>query len=95
MSALTKKDVVEELVGQLGIERKVASEGMEAFVDIIKSTLEKGEEVSLSGFGKFNVRQKRTRQGRNPKTGEAMAISERRSISFHLSKVLREKLEKD
>ncbi len=93
MDTLTKKDIIEDLIMNLGLSRKEASDVIETFLEVIKETLEKGEEVSLSGFGKWSVRNKRERKGRNPKTGEKIAITERRVVTFSLSNVLRSKLE--
>ena len=61
-------------------------------LDIIKESLENGENVKLSGFGSFNVRDKRARRGRNPQTGEEITITPRRVLTFKSSNVLREKL---
>lgn len=93
MGTLTKKDIIEECALSADLDRKIASEGLETFIDIIKEELQKGEDVSLSGFGKFFIREKNKRRGRNPKTGEEIIITPRRSISFHLSNILRAKLE--
>jgi integration host factor subunit alpha len=93
MDALTKKDIIDECIINADLDKKPASEGIETFIDIIKEELKKGEDVSLSGFGKLSVREKNQRRGRNPKTGEEIAIEARRSITFHLSNVLRAKLE--
>lgn len=94
MDTLTKKDIVDEVAVQAGLDHKTASEAVEAFIEIIKETLEKGEDVSLSGFGKWHVRHKNARRGRNPQTGEEMTITPRRVVSFSLSKVLRDTLRK-
>lgn len=94
METLTKKDIVDEVALQAGLDHKPASEAVEAFIEIIKETLEKDEDVSLSGFGKWHVRHKNARRGRNPQTGEEMTITPRRVVSFSLSKVLRDKLGK-
>lgn len=93
LDALTKNDIVENIVMNLGISHKEAYDGVETFLEIIKENLEKGEDVSLSGFGKWSVRSKRERRGRNPKTGEEISITPRRVVSFSLSNVLRAKLE--
>jgi integration host factor subunit alpha len=93
MDTLTKKDIIEDLIMNLGLSRKEASDVIETVLEIIKGSLEKGDEVSLSGFGKWSVRDKRERKGRNPKTGEKIAITERRVVTFSLSNVLRARLE--
>jgi integration host factor subunit alpha len=88
----TKADVIDDIILKTDLDRKTASEGVETFIEIIKSNLSKGEDLSLSGFGKFHVREKRARRGRNPKTGEEMMIAPRRVITFSLSNALRAKL---
>ena len=92
MGTLTKNDIVNEISIQTGQHRKAATDFVEMFIELIKESLEKGEDISLSGFGKFSVRAKRERRGRNPKTGEEIRITPRRVVSFSLSNVLREKL---
>jgi integration host factor subunit alpha len=89
---LTKKDIIYDIHDKTGLDKEIASEGLETFLEIIKSNLSKGEDVSLSGFGKFFVRQKRARRGRNPKTGAELTIAPRRVINFTLSNVLRDKI---
>ncbi len=95
MDTLTKIELIDEIIMKTGLSRKEASDGLETFLEMIKETLEKGEEVTLSGFGKWSVRDKRPRRGRNPKTGEEIAITERRVVTFSLSNVLRAKLEEE
>jgi integration host factor subunit alpha len=89
---LTKVDIIDDILTKTGLDKKTASEGLESFFEIIKSNLGKGEDVGFSGFGKFHVREKRARRGRNPKTGEELNIAPRRVINFTLSKILRAKL---
>jgi integration host factor subunit alpha len=91
--AHTKADIIDDIVVRTGLDRKTASDGVETFMEIIKSNLSKNEDVSLSGFGKFHVREKRARRGRNPKSGEEITITPRRVITFSLSNVLRAKLD--
>jgi integration host factor subunit alpha len=93
VDTLTKIELVDEIIMKTGLSRKEALDGLETFLEMIKETLGKGEEVTLSGFGKWSVRDKRSRRGRNPKTGEEIAITERRVVTFSLSNVLRAKLE--
>ncbi|HPC47674.1 MAG TPA: HU family DNA-binding protein, partial [Deltaproteobacteria bacterium] len=78
MGTLTKSGIIEEIVVNTGLSRKDASEGIETFIDIIKTSLAKAEPVSISGFGKWKVREKGPRRGRNPKTSEEITISPRR-----------------
>jgi integration host factor subunit alpha len=91
--AHTKADIIDDIVVRTGLDRKTASDGVETFIEIIKANLSKNEDVSLSGFGKFHVREKRARRGRNPKSGEEITITPRRVITFSLSNVLRAKLD--
>ena len=92
MSTLTKSGIIDEIVLDTGLSRKEASDGIEAFIEIVKETLEQGEPVSISGFGKWKVRGKTARRGRNPKTAEEIVISPRTVVTFSLSNVLRAKL---
>lgn len=94
MGTLTKSDIVNEIIIQTGQDRKIAADFVEMFIELIKENLEKGEGISLSGFGKFSVLSKRERRGRNPKTGEEIKIAPRRVVTFSLSDVLRNKLTK-
>jgi integration host factor subunit alpha len=72
---LTKIQIVESVHNQTGFPKKESSEIVETLLEIIKSTLESGEDVLVSGFGKFCVKEKRERKGRNPSTGDAMMLS--------------------
>jgi integration host factor subunit alpha len=90
---LTKKEIIEDIYAKTGLDKKTASEGVETFFAVIKSNLSKCEDVNFSGFGKFHVREKRARRGRNPKTGEEITVSPRRAITFSLSTALRAELD--
>ena len=90
---LTKEDIIDDILTNTGLDKETASEGVETFIQIIKSNLGEGEDINFSGFGKFSVREKRARRGRNPKTGEEVTISPRRAITFSLSTALRSKLD--
>lgn len=92
MGTLTKSGIIDEIVVNTGLSRKEASDGIETFIDIIKTSLARAEPVSISGFGKWKVREKGPRRGRNPKTNEEITISPRRVVTFSLSNVLRAKL---
>ncbi len=92
MATLTRSGIIDEIVLNTGLSRKEASDGVETFIEIIKATLEKKEPVSISGFGKWKVREKTARRGRNPKTAEETVISPRTVVTFSLSNVLRSKL---
>lgn len=89
--ALTKNDIIAS-VHELGFTKKKASEIIESLLEIIKSTLEKEEDVLISGFGKFCVKNKSKRRGRNPATGDDLILRERRVITFKCSGKLRNKI---
>lgn len=89
--ALTKNDLV-ATVNDLGFTKKKSVDIIEGLIEIIKSTLEQGEDVLVSGFGKFSVKQKRARRGRNPATGDDLILRERRVVTFKCSGKLREKI---
>lgn len=90
---LTKKEIINNILMRTELDKKTASEGIETFIEIIRSSLGNSEDVSLSGFGRFHVREKHARRGRNPKTGAELTIAPRRTITFSLSKALRARLE--
>lgn len=81
--ALTKADLTERLVDELGFGRSEAKSLVEAFFEEIRSALARGEPVKLSRFGNFEVRDKVERPGRNPKTGEEIPVAARRVVTFH------------
>lgn len=89
---LTKARIVELINEQVGLPKKNAAEAVELLLEIIKRTLETGEDVLISGFGKFCVKEKRARRGRNPATGEDMMLDKRRVVTFKCSSVLRKKV---
>jgi integration host factor subunit alpha len=84
--------MVELVQNQSGLLRNRSSEIVETLLEIIKSTLESGEDVLVSGFGKFSVIEKKARRGRNPATGEDMMLAPRKVITFKCSGKLREKI---
>ena len=90
--ALTKAQIVEAVQNGNGFTRKQSEESVEILIELIRKTLENGEDVLLSGFGKFCVREKAVRRGRNPATGEAMMLDARRVITFKSSGKLRDKI---
>lgn len=92
VKTLTKADIVENVHRQVGFSKKDSSEITEKIFETIKRSLERGEYVKLSGFGKFEVRQKRKRRGRNPQTGEEIEITARKVLSFKASQLLRQAL---
>ncbi len=90
--ALTKADIIQTVCEESGFSKKQSMETVETLLEIIKRTLENGEDVLISGFGKFCVKDKRQRRGRNPATGSAMTLSERRVVTFKCSGRLRDKI---
>jgi integration host factor subunit alpha len=91
--ALTKADLAEHLSATVGLNKREAAALVEQFVEEICSTLEAGEEVKISGFGKLKLRDKVARPGRNPKTGESIPVSARRVVTFKASQKLKELVE--
>ena len=89
---MTKADVIESVCGKVGFSKKESAEIVELVFDTIKDTLEKGEKIKLSGFGNFVVRDKKSRVGRNPQTGQEIEISARRVLTFRPSQVLKNEL---
>lgn len=86
---MTKADIVEALYEKVGFSKKEAADLVELVFDTLKSTLSKGQKIKISGFGNFVVREKRSRVGRNPQTGQSIEISARRVLTFRPSQVLR------
>ena len=91
--SLTKADLVDQLFDEVGLNKREAKELIDAYFELIGSTLESGEEVKLSGFGNFQLRDKAERPGRNPKTGEEIPISARRVVTFKPGQKLRSRVE--
>jgi integration host factor subunit alpha len=89
---LTKAYIVSKLTNHLGFSKKKSAETIETMLEIIKSTLESGENVLISGFGKFCVKQKQERRGRNPATGSDMMLRPRKVVTFKCSGKLRDKI---
>ena len=89
--ALTKNDIVTN-VHELGFTKKKSVEIIETLLEIMKSTLEKNEDLLISGFGKFCVKQKKQRRGRNPATGTDLILKERKVVTFKCSGKLRDKI---
>ncbi len=86
---LTKAELAELLFERLGLNKRESKDMVEAFFDIIHSTLVEGQDVKMSGFGNFNIRRKASRPGRNPRTGEAIPIKARNVVTFHASHKLK------
>jgi integration host factor subunit alpha len=90
--ALTKIQIVESIQNQTGFSKNKSLEIVENLLEIIKSTLASGEDVLISNFGKFCVREKKERRGRNPATGEDMMLSQRKVVTFKCSGKLKDKI---
>lgn len=95
MAALTKAELAEALFEQLGLNKREAKEFVDYFFEQIRTSLESGQQVKLSGFGNFELRDKNRRPGRNPKTGEEIPISARRVVTFRPGQKLRLRVESD
>ena len=91
---LTKADIIEEIRIKNGLTRKEATQTFETMLEIIKGNLASGEDVLISGFGKFCVKEKRERKGRNPATGEEMILKARKVATFKCSGKLRDRINK-
>jgi integration host factor subunit alpha len=89
---LTKADLMDSLYNQVGLSKAKSARAIESLLEIIKKTLEDGEDVLISGFGKFCVKEKGRRRGRNPQTGEDLILDARRVVRFRCSGRLRDKL---
>jgi len=90
---LTKAELSDVLFEKIGLNKSEAKEFVETFFEEIRRCLEKGEDVKLSGFGNFQLRDKTQRPGRNPKTGEAIPISARRVVTFHPSQKFKQRVD--
>jgi integration host factor subunit alpha len=86
---MTKADLVEDIYLKTGFSKKESAEIVEMVFDLMKTTLEGGEKIKLAGFGNFVVKEKSTRKGRNPQTGDEIEISSRRILTFKPSQVLK------
>jgi len=91
---MTKADIFEKIQKGIGLSKKESAEMVEAVFAIMKSTLESGENLKISGFGSFIVKQKKDRRGRNPQTGESITIETRRILTFKPSGVLKDEINK-
>jgi len=91
---LTKAQIIDAIPDKLGISRKKSVEVVETLLEIIKREMENGEDVLISGFGKFCIKDKKPRRGRNPATGSDMMLDKRRVVVFRCSKLLRDKINK-
>jgi integration host factor subunit alpha len=89
---LTKKQIAQSVQQRTGTSLSQANKALELTIELIKATLAGGEDVMISGFGKFRVRKKTARKGRNPATGESIMLKPRKVVTFHCSGKLREKV---
>jgi len=89
---LTKAQIIDAIPEELSISRKKSVEIVETLLEIIKRQMENGEDVLISGFGKFCIKEKKARRGRNPATGSDMMLDKRRVVVFRCSKLLRDKI---
>ena len=92
---MTKADIFEKVQKAIGLSKKESAEMVEAVFAIVKSTLESGENLKISGFGSFIVKQKKDRRGRNPQTGESITIDARRILTFKPSGLLKDQINKE
>jgi len=89
---LTKSDIIDSIHHRLGLPKAKSIQVTETLLEIMKRTLASGEDVLITGFGKFCVKDKKKRRGRNPQTGEDMALRSRRVLTFKCSGVLRDRI---
>ena len=90
--ALTKADIINSVQAEEGLTKQQSTEVIETLIEIIKKTLASGEDVLISGFGKFCIRDKNERKGRNPATGDDLMLAPRRVVTFKCSGKLRDKI---
>lgn len=91
--ALTKAEMAEQLFDELGLNKREAKELVDLFFEEIRQALSRGQQIKLSGFGNFDLRDKNQRPGRNPKTGEEIPISARRVVTFRPGQKLKARVE--
>ena len=91
---MTKAELAAQIQEKVGVQKGEAVDLVETVLEVMKETLEQGEELMISRFGRFEVKTKRPRRGRNPHTGEALMLDGRRVVTFKLSPVLRDLLNK-
>ena len=91
--ALTKAQLCDLLFVQIGLNKRESKDMIDAFFDLVSTSLVDGNDVKISGFGNFQIRTKAPRPGRNPRTGEAIPIKARRVVTFHASQKLKEQIQ--
>ena len=89
---LTKYGIVQNICSQCVLSKDTSSRAVESLLEIIKSTLAAGEDILISGFGKFEVKEKAARKGRNPQTGDDLTLAPRRIVTFKYSDVLKRRM---
>jgi integration host factor subunit alpha len=89
---LTKEELIRKLCWVSELKKREAANAVESLFEVVKSTLASGDDVLISGFGKFCIKEKGKRKGRNPETGKSMMLAERRIVTFKCSSVLKRKL---
>jgi len=89
---MTKIDIIQTVCDKLGFSKKDSAKIVESVFDVMKDHLEKGEKIKISGFGNFVVKEKKSRRGRNPQSGQEIEITARRVLTFKSSQVLRRAL---
>jgi integration host factor subunit alpha len=92
---LTKKALISKISDGTELTQEQSAATVEKIIEVIKSTLESGDEVMISGFGKFSVKEKKERNGRNPATGDNMVLDARKVVSFKISEKLKEQMNGD
>ena len=91
--ALTKAEMADRLLDEVGLNKREAKDFVDMFFDTLRSALEQGRQVKLSGFGNFDLRRKNERPGRNPKTGQEIPITARTVVTFRPGQKLKERVE--
>ena len=89
---VTKDHIINSICTQLDLPKKKAADMLESLLELVEKTLESGEDVLISGFGKFCVKQKKERKGRNPATGHDLMLGSRKVVTFKCSPILRSKI---
>lgn len=92
METMTKNDIIQNVHDKLGFSKKDSARIVEHVFEIMKDNLTRGEKIKVSGFGSFDVREKKARKGRNPQTGEKILISARKVLTFKASQILKKAL---
>jgi len=90
--AITKTTIIEKIAEKINLQPSQAKDTIEHLLEIMKSTLTSGEDIMISGFGKFQVNEKAPRKGRNPATGKDMMLKKRRVVTFKLAGALRDRM---